>query len=103
MSTESKQKLVTYEDLGYMVPPPKKTWPDKGKGIRCGNCVWFKQHSAKDMEDMLGGCALLPRTEKVHEQACCNYQWNAQDKVNPMFASFPGSDALRAKLPFYGK
>jgi len=100
---ENKQDLVTYADLGYMRPPPKKFWPDKGKGIRCANCVWFGKTG--DIEDtLLGACGLLPQGDNtVHEQACCNFQWNPEDKENPKFMDFPGSDVVKRKLPFYGK
>jgi hypothetical protein len=88
--------MIGYEELGYMLPPPEKIWPDKGKGIRCGTCQFLTKQG--DIED-LGGCALMSESkQKVHVQACCNFYHNAADTKNLVFPDFPGSDKVKALL-----
>ena len=78
---------VNYQDIGYAQPPPG--------GFSCSNCERFTAH---DIEDALGYCSLLPKTQLVHKRGCCNVHHAPGDKKNPAFPEYPSSAELKKKL-----
>jgi len=70
------QPQVTQKDAGYIVPPPKRLHPAKGKGIRCGTCHYFGAYKSK--------CYIV--SGPISSQGCCNL-WTMDGKIEFRFAS----------------
>ncbi len=70
----SLRQAFTKKEAGYIQPPPRSMWPEAGKGIRCGTCVFF--NSAKKL--------CFPVRGKIHPQACCNL-WSRTGNVSTDF------------------
>lgn len=51
---------ATKGEAGYIDPPPQRLWPARGKGIRCGTCIYFRD----------GACDVVEGD--IHGQGCCN-------------------------------
>lgn len=62
-NAEEEEDIVRLDkvEAGYIDPPPKRRWPAKGRGIRCGTCVYFSDE---------GKCAIVEGD--IHGQGCCN-------------------------------
>lgn len=60
---------LTKTQSGYINPPDKSIQPSKGKGIRCGTCVFYKNKR----------CRIV--TGQVQSQGCCNL-WSHGDKLH---------------------
>ena len=72
-----KHLKITYEEAGYIFPPKdKEKYAPKGKGIRCGTCLFFAGKKYK-------ACKLVDGY--IHPQACCNlYSRSVEDLVSDM-------------------
>lgn len=55
-------------EAGYISPPPEKLWPQEGKGIRCGTCIYYNEP---------GYCDIV--RGEIHKQGCCNL-WSCEGR-----------------------
>lgn len=79
-----EEAKATKEAAGYM-KAPEHLYAPEGKGIRCGNCMYFGRG---------GACGIVQGT--VHEQGCCNLFDIEDIQVHPWkFASGPAMEKMR--------
>lgn len=70
--------MATKKESGYINPPPVKIRPAKGKGIRCGTCIFYKENTATK-----GQCSLVKG--QLHPHGCCNL-WSYTGKIDTSFS-----------------
>lgn len=62
-----EETLLSKAEAGYIRPPHETLWPEPGKGIRCGTCIYYRN----------GLCGVVEGS--VHDQGCCNL-WSADQR-----------------------